>query len=87
MAEVKTAYVTIEVMQKRIKDLEEQGKQDKCTGSPHPSDCLLLGDSNLHSVLRSDLAQDCTVRTIQGKTSICLEVGCLRNLLIPLLPV
>ena len=69
-AEMKAAYHTIEVLQQRVTELE----QHNCGGSDHhssavhpsppPNNCLLLGDTNLRQVLRSDLHDTCRVRTI-----------------------
>ncbi|KAK4325489.1 hypothetical protein Pmani_003939 [Petrolisthes manimaculis] len=61
--EVKTAYATIELLQKRVTELEQRDKKETIKpDSPSSTSCLLLGDSNLQQVLRSDLSKNCTYR-------------------------
>ena len=68
-AEVKMAYATIELLQKRVSELEFQKRECNIKSDSQPTtSCLLLGDSNNHHVLRSDLAKNCTVRTINMAT-------------------
>lgn len=67
--EVRSAYTIIEHLQQRISDLENQiklgGKQQVESQKINiPSKCLLLGDSNLQHIRKSDLADTCSVRTI-----------------------
>ena len=63
--EVKSAYSTIEMLQKRVIELETRNIHEKTsTGSPFTTNCLLLGDTNLQQVLPSDLGKNCSVRTI-----------------------
>lgn len=68
--EVKAAYNTIEQLQHRVMELEkhrESSEHHSAAERPAPSDtCLLLGDSNLSAILRSDLHHNCRVRTIPG---------------------
>ena len=68
--EIKTAYGIIEILQHRVNELEQQihksSKRCNQVADPPPTDCLLLGDTNLQKVLRSDLADTCSVRTITG---------------------
>ncbi|KAK4329204.1 hypothetical protein Pmani_000432 [Petrolisthes manimaculis] len=67
--EVKTAYATIELLQKRVTELEQRDKKETIQpDSPSSTSCLMLGDSNLQQVLRSDLSKNCTVRTINRAT-------------------
>ncbi|KAK4304167.1 hypothetical protein Pmani_023887 [Petrolisthes manimaculis] len=67
--EVKSAYSLIEKLQQRIYHLETRERQDnkhedgKVTTSS-PSQCLFLGDTNLKHVRRSDLGDNCSVRTV-----------------------
>ncbi|KAK4316345.1 hypothetical protein Pmani_012474 [Petrolisthes manimaculis] len=67
--EVKSAYSLIETLQQRIYHLETSERQDdkhedgKVTTSS-PSQCLFLGDTNLTHVRRSDLGDNCSVRTV-----------------------
>ena len=78
---VKTANITINRLNDRVSSLEEQVKilQDICktqqttpatqevpNTTPLLEGSLLLGDTNLSSVRRSDLHQQCSVRTIKG---------------------
>ena len=67
--EVKTAYSLIETLQQRICHLEMRERRDDkhedgMATTPSPSQCLLLGDTNLKHVRRSDLGDNCSVRTI-----------------------
>lgn len=67
--EVKTAYHTIELLQQRVTELEQRccGSGDHQASSPRSTSsnrCLLLGDTNLRPILRSDLHNNCWVRTI-----------------------
>lgn len=74
--EMKAAYHTIEVLQQRVTELEQHscGARGRHSANVHPacpsppppppSSCLLLGDTNLRRVLRSDLQDSCRVRTI-----------------------
>ena len=74
--EMKAAYHTIEVLQQRVTELEQHscGARGRHSAEVHPacpspppsppSSCLLLGDTNLRRVLRSDLEDTCRVRTI-----------------------
>ncbi|KAK4294401.1 hypothetical protein Pmani_032972 [Petrolisthes manimaculis] len=69
--EVKAAYHTIEQLQHRVTELEKHhcGSRNHHTsaGRHAPSDtCLLLGDTNLNSIISSDLHTSCRVRTIPG---------------------
>lgn len=69
--EVKIAYHIIEQLQQRVIELEkhlwENGNHQTSTESPTPrSNCLLLGDTNLSTILPSDLHHSCWVRTIPG---------------------
>ena len=69
--EMKAAYTTIETLQQRVSELEQQilkgNKQCNQVVSPPSSvNCLLLGDTNLQRVLRSDLGATCSVKTITG---------------------
>ena len=66
--EVKTAYATIELLQMRVNELELINKETFNSHSLPPSNCLLLGDSNVQNVLRSDLGNNCIVRTINMST-------------------
>ena len=78
---VKTANITINKLNDRVSSLEEQVRllQEICktkqttptipdvsNTSPLPEGSLLLGDTNLSPVRRSDLHQQCSVRTIKG---------------------
>ncbi|KAK3871583.1 hypothetical protein Pcinc_023287 [Petrolisthes cinctipes] len=67
--EIKVAYSIIETLQQRVSELEQQANKSSrdcvnVAGPPSPTHCLLLGDSNLRGVIRSDLADTCSVRTI-----------------------
>ena len=65
--EVRTAYSTIQLLQQRIADLEREHKsrrQDAASDSSASTECLLLGDTNTRRVLRSDLGDKCTVKTV-----------------------
>lgn len=67
--EVKTAYHTIELLQQRVTELEQRccGSGDHQAVAPRSTSsnrCLLLGDTNLRPILRSDLHSNCCVRTI-----------------------
>ncbi|KAK4313508.1 hypothetical protein Pmani_015143 [Petrolisthes manimaculis] len=67
--EIKVAYSIIETLQQRVSELEQQANKSSrdvvdVTGPPSPTHCLLLGDSNLRGVIRFDLADTCSVRTI-----------------------
>lgn len=66
--EVKSAYTVIELLQQRISELEQRngnsGQRDEATNVPSPSFSLMLGDTNLRRVLRSDLGDNCSVKTI-----------------------
>ena len=63
--EIKSAYSTIEMLQKRVSELESKNKDEKISaGSPFTTNSLLLGDTNVQQVLPSDLAKNCSVRTI-----------------------
>lgn len=66
--EMKTAYHTIELLQKRVIELEQQrdDHHSSSTIQSAPNNCLLLGDTNLRRILRSDLQNNCWVRTIMG---------------------
>ena len=56
-AEVETAYVTKKLLQERVSELKMQKRECSITSNSHSnSSCLLLGNSNTHRVLRSDLA-------------------------------
>ncbi|KAK3855973.1 hypothetical protein Pcinc_037657 [Petrolisthes cinctipes] len=68
--EIKTAYNTIEQLQNRIVELE----QHRCGSEAHQhalgtrstplNNCLLLGDTNLRTIRRSDLQNEYQIRTI-----------------------
>ncbi|KAK3889541.1 hypothetical protein Pcinc_006513, partial [Petrolisthes cinctipes] len=67
--EIKVAYSIIETLQQRVSELEQQANKSSrdcvnVAGPPSPTHCLLLRDSNLRGVIRSDLADTCSVRTI-----------------------
>lgn len=67
--EVKTAYTVIELLQQRISELEKEdqrgnNQQEKAPSPQIPSKCLLLGDTNLKRIVKSDLKENCSVRTI-----------------------
>lgn len=66
--EVKTAYTVIELLQQRISELEKKGRrvvnQQKTPRTQIPSKCLLVGDTNLRRILKSDSEDNCSVRTI-----------------------
>ncbi len=68
--EMKTAYATIEVLQKRVTELEQRDSNEKHHASvvtPTPiTNSLLLGDSNLRHILCSDLDKNCQIKTITG---------------------
>lgn len=69
--EVRAAHHTIEQLQHRVSELEQHhcgsGDHNTSAGRPTTSDtCLLLGDTNLSSIFRSDLHHNCRVRTIPG---------------------
>ncbi|KAK3889699.1 hypothetical protein Pcinc_006265 [Petrolisthes cinctipes] len=70
--EVKTAFETITALQQRVDDLEQKlcpnsrEQPQAPNNNPLPPHCLLLGDINLRRVLRSDLDENCSVRTIHG---------------------
>ncbi|KAK4307059.1 hypothetical protein Pmani_021151 [Petrolisthes manimaculis] len=79
--EVKTAYATIELLQKRVNELELKNKEENIKpDSLPPNNCLLLGDSNTQHVLRSDLGNNCTVRTINMSTFVKLRNWVTHNL-------
>ena len=68
-SEMKAAYNTIDNLQQRVVELEGQRKEssnnqpeEQC--STPPITCLLLGDSSLQPILRSDLHAHTRVRTI-----------------------
>ena len=54
--EVKAAYHTIERLQQRVTELEQQYCEK---GDQNTHTCLLLGDTNLRSISRSDLQNSC----------------------------
>ena len=67
--EVKTAYTIIQHLQQRVSELELQVKnqdsqQEAIDHVATSSRCLLLGDSNVRRVLRSDLHENCSVKTV-----------------------
>lgn len=63
--EIKAAFNTSEILQKRVNDLEMKNKDEKISsGSTAITNCLLLGDTSVQQVLPSDLAKNCAVRTI-----------------------
>ena len=69
--EMKSAFHTIEILQQRVNELEQQCKKTSDHITPPirtapPNKCLLLGDTNLTHVLPSDLQNNCWVRTIHG---------------------
>ena len=71
--EVRTAYETIKTLQHRVDDLEQQlsstsrdHQPQLSSTTPSSPHCLLLGDANLRQALRSDLGNNCSVRTIHG---------------------
>jgi len=76
---VQSAYVTINRLNDRVSTLEEQvssGQHNPASadsGMPESplrqhEKTLLLGDTNLSDVKASDLATNCSIRTIQGAT-------------------
>ncbi|KAK3880647.1 hypothetical protein Pcinc_014890 [Petrolisthes cinctipes] len=84
--EVKTAFETITALQQRVDDLEQKlcpnsREQPQAPNNNQlPPHCLLLGDINLRRVLRSDLGENCSVRTIHALILTCSEAGSLKNL-------
>ena len=67
--EVKTAYSTIEMLTKRISELENQNngqavQQMLTSDVAPPHNCLLLSDTNTQRVRSSDLGENCSVKTI-----------------------
>ena len=67
--EMKTAYSVIETLQQRISHLETRERsddkhEDGTSTTLTPPQCLLLGDTNLKHVRRSDLDDSCSVRTV-----------------------
>lgn len=68
--QIKTAYRTILQLQKRITELEQHygrnGAQHHASTlrSTLSNNCLLLGDTNLRKILRSDLQENYWIRTI-----------------------
>ncbi|KAK3876074.1 hypothetical protein Pcinc_019086 [Petrolisthes cinctipes] len=67
--EVKSAYSLIETLQQRICHLETRERRDDkhedvTATTSSPSQCLLLGDTNLKHVRRTDLGDNCSVRTV-----------------------
>lgn len=68
--EMKTAYATIEVLQKRVTELEQRDSNEKHHVSvvtpTLTTNSLLLGDSNLRHILCSDLDKNCQIKTITG---------------------
>lgn len=67
--EIKTAYSLIETLQRRICHLETRARRDEqhedgTATTSSPLQCLLLGDTNLKRVRRSDLGDNCSVRTV-----------------------
>ena len=66
--EVKSAYTVIGFLQQRMSELEQKngnsGQCEAATNAPTPSFCLLLGDTNFRRVLRSDLDDNCSAKTI-----------------------
>ncbi|KAK3852968.1 hypothetical protein Pcinc_040466 [Petrolisthes cinctipes] len=69
--EIKAAYATIENLQKRVSDLEQQtqkrsNQSTQAANPPYPTSSLLLGDNNLRRVLRSDLTDTSSVKTVTG---------------------
>lgn len=67
--EMKAAYATIEVLQKRITELEQKDGDEECHASvviTQTASSLLLGDTNLRQVLCSDLEKNCQIKTITG---------------------
>ena len=70
--EVKIAYGTIETLQQRVNDLEQQlnstttGRPQGMSSCSSTSHCLLLGDTNVRKIRSSDLGINCSVKTIHG---------------------
>ena len=72
--EMKTAYTLIDLLMKRVDDLEkkENSKLEPVKLNPNIQEqtrqtvnkCLLLADSNLRRVRQSDLGRNCSVKTI-----------------------
>ena len=68
--EIKTAYATIELLQKRVTELEQKNINEEQHASVEnsipSSTTLLLGDTNLRHILCSDLEKNCQIKTILG---------------------
>lgn len=65
--EVKTAYTVIQHLQQRINELELQMRKhdpQQLTEHVTTAKCLLLGDTNIRRVQRSDLQDNCSVKTV-----------------------
>ncbi len=72
--EIKTAYTLIDLLMKRVDELEkkETNKKESINRKANtqeeilaiPNKCLLLGDTNLRRVRQSDLGDNCSVKTI-----------------------
>lgn len=66
--EIKSACTVIGLLQHRISELEQKYGNDRdceaATIVPTPPHCLLLGDTNFRRVIRSDLDENCSVKTI-----------------------
>lgn len=67
--EVKTAYITIDLLQQQVTDLEQRccgsdNHQPLAANSTLSNSCLLLEDTNLRPILLSDLHNNCRLRTI-----------------------
>ena len=69
---IKAAYRTIEVLRQRVNELEylntsnSERQSRVIMDAPPPSCCLLLGVTNIWRVLRSDIGENCSVKTIYG---------------------
>ena len=66
---MKTAYTVIELLQQRISELElqlnSQNKQYEAEANiATPFGCLLIEDTNTWRILRSDLDDKCSVKTV-----------------------
>lgn len=67
--EMKTAYLIIQLLQQRIKELEKENIRKfihhyTSTHTAISSTCLLLGDTNTRRVVPSDLGDNCVVKTV-----------------------
>lgn len=83
--EIKTAYHTIQELQKRITELEQHcfmsGARHNATTSHSTlsNKCLLFGDTNLQNILSSDLQDSCWIRSIFEADMDLLRNGLTKN--------